>query len=106
MTDIVEGANVKGVTFVTKVLDSRLKYDNNYHNEKSKSRDYADMLDDNSMLQLDTPIRTLGWKTIIDIYAFPYGTPQWLIKIESPKKRAKFSTCVDGNHQLSRTKYH
>ncbi len=58
----------KGLHLLQKALDSRLKYDNNYHNEKSKSRDYADMSNDNSMLQLDTPIRTLGWKTIISSY--------------------------------------
>jgi hypothetical protein len=33
--DIMEGADVEGVAFLAKALDSRLRDDNDYHNEKS-----------------------------------------------------------------------
>ncbi len=40
------------------------------------------------------------------MFAFLHGTPHWPIRIESPNKRAKLSTCVDGNHQLSKIEDH
>jgi hypothetical protein len=48
--DIMEGANVEGVAFATKALDSRLKDNNDYHNEEFKSSDSKDMSNHNSML--------------------------------------------------------
>jgi hypothetical protein len=43
---------------------------------------------------------------VINMSTSLHGTPQWLIRIESPNKRAKLSTYVDGDHQLSRIEDH
>jgi hypothetical protein len=48
--DIMEGANAEGIAFVVKASDSKLKDDNDYHSEKSKSTDSKDKSNHNSML--------------------------------------------------------
>jgi hypothetical protein len=64
------------------------------------------MSNHNSMLQLDVLIRTPRWKRVINMSTSFHGTPQRSIMVESPNKRAKLSTCVDNDHQLSRTEDH
>ncbi len=84
--NIMEGVDVEGIVFLAKTLDLGLKDDNDYHNDESKSRDFEDMSNHNSMLQLDVPIRTLRWKellTCLHLFMVPHNG---LLELNHPIK--------------------
>jgi hypothetical protein len=90
----VEGVDVEGPTFVSKVVDLGLK-DVSYQNE-GELNGHEEM--SNHDPNLDALVRTPVQKRVIDISMSIHGTPWQSTKNESPNKKTKLLPAVDGNH--------